>query len=76
MSYPQHHDPDAPLCIPALQATLTFIPVISALEKRLEPEVRFRAEAHGQDKRDALAEFHGNMESFRQQVKQRRQFQP
>lgn len=51
-----------------------FFPVIDALERQLEPEVRFRATVQGQDVPGALAQFKGDMVSFRRQVKDRRKF--
>ena len=51
-----------------------FFPVIDALEKQLQPEVRYRATVRGQDGQAALAEFAGDMASFRRFVKERRKF--
>jgi hypothetical protein len=44
------------------------------MEQRLQPEVRLRAQAIGQDPQSALREFVGYMQSFRNQVQNRRQF--
>lgn len=49
-------------------------PIIKAMEERLEPEVRLRAQASGQNPGRALREFTGYMESFRAQVQNRRKF--
>lgn len=49
-------------------------PLINAMEKRLEPEVRFRAQLYRQRPEAALAEFHADMQSFRNQVANRRKF--
>ena len=51
-----------------------FFPVIDALEKQLQPEVRYRATGRGQDAQAAVAEFAGEMASFRRFVKERRKF--
>lgn len=51
-----------------------WIPVIDALEQRLEPEVRFKAQITGADATRLLTEFHNDIESFRRQVINRRQF--
>jgi len=51
-----------------------FFPIIDAMEKRLEPEVRIRAEALNQNSSQALSSFHENMQSFRAQVTNRRKF--
>jgi hypothetical protein len=52
----------------------TFFPIINAMEQRLEPEVRLRAETLGQDPKRALRELAGYMQSFRGQVQNRRKF--
>jgi hypothetical protein len=52
----------------------TFYPIIDAMEKRLEPEVRLRAQLSGQDPRQAAREFANDMQSFRNQVQNRRKF--
>ena len=51
-----------------------FGPVISALETRLAPEVRVRAEAEGVNAQQALSEFREYVGSFRRQLKERRAF--
>jgi len=51
-----------------------FFPIIDAMEKRLEPEVRIRAEAFNQNPSMALRTFHEDMQSFRAQVTNRRKF--
>jgi hypothetical protein len=50
-----------------------IIPLIDALEKRLEPEIPVRAQLVGDDPRRALATFHSDIQSLRNQVKFRRQ---
>jgi spore coat protein H len=52
----------------------TFFPIIDAMEKRLEPEVRLRATILHQDPRQMLREFADDMDSFREQVQNRRKF--
>ncbi|MHC1764104.1 MAG: CotH kinase family protein [Verrucomicrobiia bacterium] len=49
-------------------------PIIQAMEQRLGPDVRLRAQAVNQSPQRALSEFAGYMESFRAQVKNRRKF--
>jgi hypothetical protein len=44
------------------------------MEKRLEPEVRLRATILHQDPRQMLREFADDMDSFREQVQNRRKF--
>ena len=51
-----------------------FIPIIDAMEKRLQPEVRARAEAMNQNVSRAEREFASDMQSFRNQVQNRRKF--
>jgi len=51
-----------------------FLPLIDSLEKRLEPEVPIRAEARGGDPERALRTFRGDIQSFRDQLKRRREF--
>jgi hypothetical protein len=51
-----------------------FGPVIDDLEKRLEPEVTLRAQAARQDPQLALGLFRRDIQSFRNQLKHRRQF--
>ena len=54
--------------------TQRFYPIIDAMEKRLQPEIRFRATVLHQNPRDALQEFADDMDSFREQVQNRRKF--
>ena len=49
-------------------------PVIDALEKLLEPEVRYRAEVREGREESALRQFHDDFDSFRRQVVNRREF--
>ncbi len=49
-------------------------PVIDALEKQLEPEVRFRAGVRDAREESALRQFHEDIDSFRRQVVHRREF--
>lgn len=51
-----------------------WIPVIDALERRLEPEVRHKAKITGANETSLLTEFHNDIESFRRQVINRRLF--
>ena len=51
-----------------------FIPIIDELEERLEPEVRYRAELKGVNVEAAEQAFSEDIESFRRQVRQRRDF--
>ncbi len=51
-----------------------WFPVINALEDRLEPEVRIRAKLKNENETDVLNLFHNNIESFRRQVINRREF--
>jgi hypothetical protein len=51
-----------------------FYPIIDTMEKRLEPEVRLRAQSKHQDPRQALSQFASDMQSFRNQVQNRRKF--
>jgi spore coat protein H len=51
-----------------------MLPVIDALEKRLEPEILVRAQATGENAQQALQLFRDQIQSFRNQVKNRRQF--
>ena len=51
-----------------------MIPVIDALEKRLEPEIPLRARVTGEDAGSALRRFRADIESLRNQVKYRRKF--
>jgi hypothetical protein len=51
-----------------------LLPVIDALEKRLEPEVTVRAQAIGQNAEQSAKLFHDHIQSFRNQLKNRREF--
>jgi spore coat protein H len=51
-----------------------FYPIIDAMEKRLQPEIRVRATALRQDAKQMLQEFADDMDSFREQVQNRRKF--
>jgi hypothetical protein len=51
-----------------------FLPIINQMAKRLEPEVRIRAEANGQDVDTAMKTFHDDIESLRQHLTKRRIF--
>ncbi len=51
-----------------------LFPMIDAMEKQLEPEVRLRATVQNQDPQEQLQEFSDAMESFREQVQNRRKF--
>jgi spore coat protein H len=51
-----------------------LFPIIDAMEKRLETEVSLSANSHGRDAPLALAEFRADMQSFRNQVLNRRKF--
>lgn len=51
-----------------------MLPLINAMEKRLEPEIQVRARLMGQNPRDALDTFYNDIQSLRNQVKYRRQF--
>ncbi len=51
-----------------------FFPIIDAMERRLEPEVRIRAEALNQNSKRAVRRFKNDMQSFRAQVTNRRKF--
>ncbi len=51
-----------------------MFPIIDAMEKRLEPEVRIRAEAQRDDPSRAVRMFRGHMQSFRDHVIHRRKF--
>ncbi len=52
----------------------TFFPIIDEMAKRLEPEVRIRAEALGQDVNAALQAFHDDIQSLRRHLTKRRNF--
>jgi hypothetical protein len=51
-----------------------MLPLINAMEKRLEPEIPIRARLTGQSPRQALGRFYSDIQSLRNQVKYRRQF--
>ncbi|MBN8248909.1 MAG: CotH kinase family protein [Verrucomicrobia bacterium] len=51
-----------------------FLPVIEDLERRLAPEVRFRAAVEGGDPEAAVTEFRERIASFRRQLIHRREF--
>jgi len=51
-----------------------IVPLIDAMEKRLAPEVPIRAEITGSSRQAALREFHHEIQSLRNQVKNRREF--
>jgi hypothetical protein len=51
-----------------------MLPLINALEKRLEPEIPISARLRGQNPRQALDRFYNDIQSLRNQVKNRRQF--
>ena len=51
-----------------------MLPLINALEKRLEPEIQVRARLRGQNPREALGTFYSDIQSLRNQVKYRREF--
>jgi hypothetical protein len=51
-----------------------MLPLINAMEKRLEPEIQVRARLIGQNPREALDRFYSDIQSLRNQVKNRRQF--
>jgi hypothetical protein len=51
-----------------------LLPRIDALEKRLVPEVSIRARLTGEDPAYALAELRANIQSYRNQVKHRREY--
>jgi CotH kinase protein/Lamin Tail Domain len=61
------------LCMTAFTEE-SFDPIFATMQKRLEPEVRLRAQAIGQDPRSALREFTADMQSFHNQVRNRRKF--
>jgi hypothetical protein len=50
------------------------VPLIDAMEKRLEPEIPVWAQVRGQDERYALRTFHNDIQSLRNQVKYRRKY--
>ena len=51
-----------------------FLPIIADLERRLEPEIRFRAEANRNDPNQELARFRRHIESLRRQIRERHAF--
>ena len=50
-----------------------MLPLINAMEKRLEPEIQVRARLLGQNPREALGTFYNDIQSLRNQVKYRRE---
>jgi len=52
----------------------TLLPIIAAMEKRLAAEIPIRAQARGEDAASALRTFHSDIQSFRNQVQNRRKF--
>jgi hypothetical protein len=52
----------------------SFYPILDAMQKRLEPEVRLRAKFVREDARQAERQFAADMQSFRNQVQHRRKF--
>jgi hypothetical protein len=51
-----------------------FLPVINALEKKLEPEITVRAQIEGEEAQQALKLFQSNIQTFRNQLANRRKF--
>jgi hypothetical protein len=51
-----------------------LFPIINAMEKRLEPEIAIRVNAPGEDAQYTLQRFHKDIQSFRNQVQNRRKF--
>ncbi len=51
-----------------------WFPIINALEEKLEPEVRYSAQIKGENVNNMLKQFHDEIESFRLQVTNRREF--
>ena len=51
-----------------------MLPLINAMEKRLEPEIPIRARITNQNARELLDRFYRDIQSLRNQVKNRRQF--
>ncbi|HZR16783.1 MAG TPA: CotH kinase family protein [Verrucomicrobiae bacterium] len=51
-----------------------MLPLIDAMQKRLEPEIPVRARLTGQNPRELLGTFYNDIQSLRNQVKYRRQF--
>ena len=51
-----------------------MLPLINAMEKRLEPEIPIHARLRGQSPREALDRFYNDIQSLRNQVKHRREF--
>ena len=50
-----------------------MVPLMDAMEKRLEPEVAVRAKIRGEDPNGAVSLLHSDMDSLRRQVKHRRE---
>jgi hypothetical protein len=51
-----------------------MVPLMDAMERRLEPEVALRAKINGEDPKAAVALLHSDVDSLRRQVKFRREF--
>ena len=51
-----------------------MLPLMDAMEKRLEPEVAVRAKINGEDPNAAVSLLHSDMDSIRRQLKNRREF--
>jgi spore coat protein H len=51
-----------------------MLPLMDAMEKRLEPEVAVRAKINGEDPKAAVSLLHSDMDSIRRQLKNRREF--
>jgi hypothetical protein len=51
-----------------------FLPVIDAMEKRLEPEIAVRSQARGEDAQRSLELFRAHVQTFRNQLQHRREF--
>jgi hypothetical protein len=51
-----------------------MLPLIEAMERRLEPEIPVRARAVGEDPAAAQKQFRADIDSFRRQVTNRRKF--
>jgi hypothetical protein len=49
-----------------------MFPIIGALEKRLEPEMPFRARLTGENPAQTIGRLHSDIQSFRNQVTNRR----
>jgi hypothetical protein len=51
-----------------------MLPLMAAMEQRLEPEVALRAKINGEDPNSAVRSLHSDMDSLRRQLKYRREF--